>query len=225
MTRSREGRGRASVRGLAVAIACLAVLAAAPPARAQGQAALAPPHSDYGVDFDADGQFNVLRIDVSLTVTVAGWFYVLVDLYDNSGMVWITSGANSAILAIGPGVIAVDLAGLDIRTSMFNGPYVAQIAVYDDMFTLDDFGVHLTQAYAWTDFEQPGLTFAPPHADSAFDTDGDILYDVLRVSWSVDVLEAGEYDFSFDLYDIFFAWIDSAFVRVKIGRASCRERV
>jgi len=217
MARSRVGRGRFSLRGLAVVIACAALLAAAvPSARAQGQAALAPPHSDYGVDFDGDGGFNVLRINVSLSVTIGGWFFVAVDLYDGTGMNYITGSYWEGTLLAGPAVVRVDLPGLDIRNAGIDGPYQASIAVYDDFFNLDDAGIHITQAYMWAAFEMPGLLFSPPHADAGVDTDADMLFDVLRVTWSVNVLEAGTYDFSVDLY-AGFTYFDSTWVSLPLA--------
>lgn len=204
--------GSRVVRGFAGATALVLVLVlAAPIVRAQSQAALNPPHSDAGVDTDADSLFNTLRVNVNVMVTTAGLFTAFVDLYDNSGVVLITGNAAFANLGLGPGIVPVDLPGMDIYTSGFDGPYQVSILLYDDTFNLDDFGGYTTGLYLFTDFDPPGALFAPPHTDAGIDTDGDLLYNALRINATVDVSQAGTYNIDGYAYDSSFNFISAAF--------------
>ncbi len=209
MTVSRADRRL--VRGLAFVIAVLmTVVAGSPLALAQSQGNLTPPHTDQGIDTDAppDGLFNYLRVSVNFDATVAGDFVVAVDLYDNSGTFGITN-AFAFVTASGPATVDVDLDGVAIRSSGFDGPYQANLYLFDDAFNLDDFGVYMTQAYFATDFQTPPMAFAPPHSDQGIDTDGDMLFNYLRVTASVNVQNAGVFDFYVDLYDQFFNYLGS----------------
>jgi len=205
------------MRGLAAATAFVLVLVlAAPLVRAQSQAALNPPHSDSGLDTDADLLFNILQVSVSLTVTTAGSFDIFVDLYDNSGVFYITTGYAPASLPLGPATVPVSLPGSAIYSSGFDGPYTADIYVYDDTFNLDDNGIHMTQFYPFTAFQPPGAVFAPPHSDQGIDTDGDLLFNILRVNATIDVAQAGDYDLDAVVRDSFFNFIASTFNQVTL---------
>lgn len=186
MVDSRYGR----VASVSAVLAALLTLSAAVPAAAQGQAAFAPPHSDYGLDTDGDMLFNFLMVDVSISVTVDGFFLVAADLYDITGTTYITGNAVSGFMTTPGGVMTVDLDGISIRSSGFNGPYLLQLLIFDDMFNLDDIGTHTTAAYLATDFDPVPATFAPPHSDAGVDTDGDMLFNYLRVSVVVDTIQA-----------------------------------
>ncbi|MFQ5885535.1 MAG: hypothetical protein ACE5IO_10605, partial [Thermoplasmata archaeon] len=49
---------------------------------------LNPPHSDFAIDtsMPPNGLYDQLIVNVSIDVTVAGMFFVVGDLYDNSGL-------------------------------------------------------------------------------------------------------------------------------------------
>ena len=198
------------MRGLATAIAFVLVLVLAAPLVSASQASLVPPHADMGVDTDGDALFNFLRIDVNLDVTTAGGFLVNVELWDGTYTTLITSAGAFPFLPLGPATLSIDFQGPVIRFSGINGPYNADIYVYDDTFLLDDFGTHVTNPYLATEFDPFGASFAPPHSDIAIDTDADTLFNTLRVGAVVDVVDAGVYTVNADLYDPFFGFIVSA---------------
>jgi len=192
----------ANARGFVAVVGALLVLVlAAPLARAQGDALLNPPHSDNGWDTDGDTFFNFLQVNVELTVSIAGDFYVFVDLYDGTGITYITGDGTFIFLPVGPASLTLNLIGLDIYNSGIDGPYNADIYVYDDVFNLDDFGTHPTGSYLYTDFQGPGALFAPPHSDNGADTDADLLFNFLQVNAAVAVTAAGVYDVFVDLWD------------------------
>jgi len=188
----------------------LVLVLAAPIVSALSQAALVPPHADAGIDINANTLFEVLRMYIEVDVTIAGDFFVFADLYDNSGFFYITSGSAFVNLPLGPTTVIADIPGQDIFNSGFDGPYVVNLQVYDDVFNLDDSGVHMTGVYLFTDFEPPEAVFAPPHSDTTVDTDADLLYDFLRVNAMVDVTTAASFTVDANAFDMFFGYIASA---------------
>jgi hypothetical protein len=165
---------------------------------------LNPPHSDYAVDtsLPPNGLYESLIINVSVDVTVAGMFFIMVDLYDNSGSFWIDGQFNMFNLPLGPQNVSFTFPGFTIRSSGYDGPYQASIMMLDDMFMLLDNGVHMTGAYLATDFEFPPGSFNPPHSDQGLDTDNDTLYDYLIISADITANASDTYSISCDLWDV-----------------------
>jgi len=174
-------------------------------------ALLNPPHSDSGVDtdFPPNGLFNELWINVGVANTVDGWYEISVDLYDPSGLNFITSGSNYTYLTAGPQVVTVSLYGRDIYMSGFDGSYEADIYLYDDMMNQLDYGIYMTSSYLHTDFDGPGAAFNPPHYDYGIDDDvpPNGLYDQLVIAVNVSVNQAGIYNVGAGLYDQFMNYI------------------
>src|SRR5438034_2743517 len=173
-----------------------------PAALAQSQGQFAPPHSDAGVDTNGNGLFDFLELTINISVTVPGYFYVLASLYDGSNTSLITSGSQFLFLG-GPSSVIIDLFGPDIRSMGIDGPYLANLYLYDDARNLDDFNQHVTGAYLATQFDASPLSFWPPHSDTGVDIDGDGLFEFLQVNASVNVTEAGTYNIQGGLYDPF----------------------
>jgi len=193
-----DGLRSRAIRGLVAAVVLILVTTlGAPPVRAQSQAALTPPHADTALDYDGNALYDVLQVDVALDVTVAGSFTILIDLYD-AGSNFVTNGFWFDTLPLGPTAVPVPLYGVDISQAGFDGPYTANISVYDDALNLDDFGTHMTSTYLSTDFEPAApsaATFNPPHSDTGVDTDGDALFNYLRVNAVVDVTTPDTFTF------------------------------
>lgn len=207
LRRSSRAR-RLAARSFPLAIGfALIVSLILPMALAQSQGQFAPPHSDAGVDTDGNGLFDLLELTINISVTVPGNFYLSVNLFDGSNTSFITSDFLFLSLS-GPSSVVVDLYGPDIRRSGFDGPYLANLYLYDDGFSLDDYDQHTTAAYLATDFDDIPLRFYPPHTDSGVDTDGNGLFDWLRVNAVVNVSETGTYILQGDLRDSFGFGID-----------------
>jgi len=174
-------------------------------------ALLNPPHSDSGVDtdFPPNGLFNELVINVGVANTVDAWYEIGVALYDSSGFFYITSGYNYTFLTAGTQVVSVALTGRDIFYGGFDGPYEADIYLYDDMMNLLDSSIYMTSPYLHTDFDGPGATFNPPYYDYGIDTDvpPNGLYDELVIAVNVSVTQAGTYTVGGELYDRFMTYI------------------
>jgi hypothetical protein len=165
---------------------------------------LNPPHSDYGLDasFPPNGLYEWLMINVSVDVTAAGMFFVMVDLYDNTGSFWIDGQFNMVNLALGPQNVTFAFTGFTIRSSGYDGPYEVDIMLLDDMFMLLDTGVHMTGPYLATDFDTAPGSFKSPHSDRGLDTNNDTLYDFLIISANITTNASDSYSISCDLFDV-----------------------
>jgi len=168
-------------------------------------ATLDPPHADLGVDTDLppNGLYDVLEVDVSVLVNTPGFFELDLILWDATQSSTITFGYFYGPLDPGSTSVPVGLSGIDIYQSGINGPYLAEIFLYDDAFALLDSGTHSTAAYGFMEFDGPGAILNPPHADAGEDTDAppNGLYDALRIDVSVLVGEPGMYFIDLVLLD------------------------
>ena len=163
---------------------------------------LGPPHSDYGLDTNANTLFNYLVVDVVVNVSDAGFYEVDGYLYDGTGMVYIDYDYNYIYLDVGLQTVELRFAGYRIYLSGFDGPYMAYLSLFDEDWNWLGDDIHMTQAYLFTDFEQnPPAEFFPPHSDYGLDTDGDTLFDYLVVDVVVNVTDAGFYEVDGDLLD------------------------
>jgi len=171
-------------------------------------AVLDPPHVDRGVDTDVppNGRYDLLQIDVYIIVSVAGFYTVDVNLFDGTQTSFITFGSGSGFFPTGQNVLAVTLPAADIYRSAIDGPYAAELTLYDGLFNQLDNGTHVTAAYNATDFEPPAALFNPPHSDFGLDTDvpPDGTYDFLAIDTQVMVNKPGTFTVDAQLLDAAF---------------------
>ncbi|MFQ6107852.1 MAG: hypothetical protein ACE5QF_09775, partial [Thermoplasmata archaeon] len=180
-----------------------AVLAFVPSVAAQSMAQLEPPYSDYGLDTDLppDGLFDFLVVNVSVNVTQPGEFYLLADLYDSTGSVFVTSTFNMTVLDVGVHLVQAWFTGYAIRSSGIDGPYLIDIALFNDIFMMIDSDTYLTGPYLAQDFQASPAKLLPPHYDYGLDTDSDVLFNFLVIDVGVNVSKAGSYDIEAALFD------------------------
>src|SRR5207249_1337430 len=212
---SHEARLASQSLPLAIALAVLVSLIL-PTALAQSQGQFAPPHSDVGVDTNGNGLFEFLELTINISVTVPGYFFVVAFLYDGSNTTSITSGSQYLFLG-GPTSVIIDLFGPDIRSVGIDGPYIANLYLYDDLFNVDDYDQHFTAPYLATQFDMSPLSFSPPHSDAGVDIDGDGLFEFLQVNASVNVTDAGTYNIQGGLFDPFGGPISFVGVTVSLS--------
>lgn len=155
-------------------------------------AAFAPPHADEGVDTDADGLFDFLRVDVTVNVSDAGTYRMDADLVDSS-FSSITSESITFSATPGLTVIGVDFLGWSIYANGVDGPYQVYLFLFDPAFGFLGSDLHSTDSYGFVEFEVPPISFSPPHADAGVDTDEDGLFNLLRIDVQLDVVQAGTY--------------------------------
>jgi len=162
------------------AVLLASVALAARPVAAQGEGRFSPPHSDSGIDEDGDGAYDVLRLSVRVSVTVPGPFEILAFLRDGTN----TSDINYQWLRrtlTGTVTIVVDFPGHVIRAAGIDGPYVVELLLRDEWYSNDDWEAHVTGPFAASDFDGPSIVPSGPFTDFGVDTDGDGLWNLLRV--------------------------------------------
>src|SRR3990170_632098 len=162
------------------AVLLASVALAARPVAAQGEGRFSPPHSDSGIDEDGDGAYDVLRLSVRVTVTVPGPFEVHAFLRDGTNtsdldFKWIRRTLS------GTSTVVLDFPGHVIRASGTDGPYVIDLALMDEWYNYDDWEAHVTGTYAASAFDAPSVLPSGPITDFGVDTDGDGLWNLLRV--------------------------------------------
>jgi len=158
-----------------------------------------PPHTDYGLDIDSDGQYEFLAVDVAIYIANAGDYAIqgyLMDGFWNT----IEWDANTTFLEVGIQAVELKFSGIAINNLGIDGPYIVNLYLYGDYVGFTDSDTHVTAAYNFTDF-QSGSHFEPPHADYGLDTDSDGLYNYLVADVVVNVSVAGNYMVQAYLYD------------------------
>ena len=193
-------RTRSLVLAIIAVVAISSLIVLTPAARASS-GVLSPPHTDAGSDTDGNGLFEYLVISVHVSVTTPGGFIVMIQLYNGAGTTFIVQGNKIVNLQTGTNVVDVRLSGPAIWRSGFDGPYQAQIVLFNNTFAFMGFGLHTTAAYLAIGFEPVPARFSPPHSDRGVDTDGDGRFDYLAVDASVSVARAGTYTVSGVLRD------------------------
>ena len=154
-----------------------------------------PPHEDVGLDPNGIGEFEILYVNASVNVRVAGWYYIEGQLHTASES-YFSYDAGSAYLAAGSGIVSLRFYGYQIREYGVDGPYHAHMTLYDGWDIEQDTDIHYTAAYAATEFMLPPGQFGTTHADGVVDTDADGLFDTLFINATV----VANYDWSFRVY-------------------------
>jgi len=167
------------------------------PVSAQDEAAsLTGTIYDAGVDIDDDGIYDSLDIGVEVNVTAAGTFKIEVSgLLDPSSNLIAVSNQNSTSLDAGVQVVYVSLDGAGIYESWLIPINVSSITLYDESDnSLDSLSsIPLPGSYHFSNFGLLPATLTGNISDEGVDTDGDDLYDYLRIGVEVNVTTAGTY--------------------------------
>jgi hypothetical protein len=126
-------------------------------------ASFAPPHSDTGEDRDSppDGLFNVLRVDVRMTVNDSGVYLVSGTLWDAARTTAIEIDSKLASFPAGTITVPLFYPGVAIRTSGIDGPYAVDLVLQGRSgpfpLTLDR-ETYNTSAYRALDFQPSNAT-------------------------------------------------------------------
>ncbi len=171
-------------------------------------ASLAPPFSDRGLDNDGDGVYDYLVVDLKINVSKAGKYYIGGSLYGGSttyasgGYTYTGYGTyigwawQEVYLSSGEQTIPLYFDGSAIKRSAVNGPYSANVYIYNESYSSYDWGDHTTATYTYSQFGKVASGFSTGHSDSGADTDGDGLYDYLDVTVNLNIATAGNYSVS-----------------------------
>lgn len=197
---------------------------AAPAARdsVASWASLTGGYGDSTADTDGDGSYDTLTISAGVTVTTEASYNLVMTLTDGAGTDIATA---SSVETLTPGAHTVNLPfdGQTIRQAGFDGPYhverVELRAPTEFREVLTDAGddVHDTAGYRATDFDRPAAIFTGGVNDTATDTNGDGLYDELRITADLDVQPAGTYTVTGELEDTTLGLVASTSTAIGTG--------
>jgi hypothetical protein len=181
------------------------------------------------VDTNGNGLYDVFRLNLSLNVLTAGHFEVTGILVDTNGNP--IASASYATLRDGtgplsPGIQTIPLifSGAAIRTRGVNGPYkLTNVLVQDQNISSLQVdlaqNVYTTSAYQANQFEGDLLTLGN-NSETPIDTNGNSLYDILRITLNINVLNPGTYQLNGRLIDPNgdeIAWGSASFIASSSG--------
>ena len=148
--------------------------------------------SDTGIDSDADGLYDLLRINVGLDVHEAGTYTIIGELESSEA---IAVASKTASLSTGSQSVDLDFDGQLIFQHRKDGPYhLRKLRVEDALRNQVDFiyDAYTTAAYTYSQFQHSGTVInATSYSDQGLDVDGDGYYDYLRVEFQVDADQEG----------------------------------
>jgi hypothetical protein len=152
------------------------------------QAEFTDNYFDYGTDLDGDSQYDYLTLDVQLSVTVAGNVIVIGGLESGESTIWAEA---TSFLDTGTHWMTLSFVGQNIYQQREDGPYSISLRIdledwLDTELVAD---TYITSAYSYNDFEHPSVVLTGNYTDMGVDTDGDSLYDFLRINVGLDVQE------------------------------------
>lgn len=159
--------------------------------------------ADNGLDTNGDGRYEKLLIDVGLDVVTGGSYILIGGLYDGAGAK-IANATTEAVLTAGAGTMQLRFEGPEIYLHGVDGPYyLKHTKLYGENGSLVwlDGDAWTTAAYAYTSFNRGLVELTGEYSDSGLDTNGDGLYEQLRLTVGIIVANAGNYGMSARLLD------------------------
>jgi len=151
---------------------------------------------DEGIDADGDFKYDYLLVSAEINITEAGNYAVqLESLVDNFGNYLYNYQSTSGVFEVGLHWVNVTIYGPSIYAEHFNPEYIGRMNLVrtQDWYALDTLmNVPLSKQYYYADFESHA-TLTGNISDVGVDSDGDGLFDYLRVGVEISVTEAGTY--------------------------------
>ncbi len=154
-------------------------------------------------DLDADEYYDNLMVELGVNVIKPGKFTAVGSLYDSTGKV-IQANNVTVDMVAGSNTMQIRFSGKLIRKNGIDGPFTVK-----DLILLNENGdreakdskEYSTNAYSFKAFERKDILLGKTNADQGVDTNSNSLYDYLRVTLGVDVLQSGTYEFNAHLLD------------------------
>jgi hypothetical protein len=182
--------------------------------------------AEYGVDLNGNGQYDQLVLEVEVTATRPGEYWLLGDLSLDASQPQtqlqssftlgtggvIANALTATYLAEGTQVVKLVFGGPSISLKRVNGPYMLSGLWITDVkepgpedFINNSLGyredVYTTAAYQATDFETYGAMLSGDYSYQGLDSNGDGRPDGLEVRTGISVYQAGSYTVEGNLYD------------------------
>lgn len=160
--------------------------------------------SDHGEDYNADGLYDALAVNVGVHAHESGTYTVIGSLHDMSGE-FIATTQTEIYFSQGSQSVTLYFDGSVIRNHGVNGPYrlFALELVQNDSNSIDSvIDPYQTNSYAYTDFQSSTQITADTFTDYGLDFNQNGLYDVLVVEADVFIPYTDYYSFNARLVDI-----------------------
>lgn len=166
------------------------------------------PFSDQGLDTNGNGLYDLLRVDFGADVAQAG-SYLLTGVLRSAASSSAVFTDSSVTLPAGAASLRLDFPGPEIESLGLDGPYTVDVLVRDPA-TLEELDSvrlpQVTAAYLASQFDGFGDSNLPivltgNSTDTGIDTDGNGLYDLLRVDLEVALARSDVYEWSARLVD------------------------
>ena len=169
-----------------------------PKAHSSDEATFTGVTSDRGVDTDSDGKYDFLEVTVQINVTTPGTYRIESFGLENASKstLWMWT-SNESYLDEGIHNLTLSFYGSTIYANRFNPTNVTCIDLYRcegyDCYYLDSiYDVPLIGEYNYTDFNCLAYLTGLVH-DEGVNTDGDELFDYLKIGVEVNVTKANNY--------------------------------
>jgi hypothetical protein len=170
-----------------------------------GSVSIGAKFDEQVVDADHDGLIDQLVLTTTINVPIPGQYMVNVRLEDPSGALVQSTGTGEISLVAGSQPLSLVLDGKYIYQSGRWGPYSPVVTVVyfgeKSKIVLQDARLEQTQSYDYVQFQHERIAVDPRSLSSkGVDTNGDGLYDELRITGIVTVEDPGVYAINSGLY-------------------------
>jgi len=157
---------------------------------------------DAGVDTNGNGLYEFLAITAPVTVFVAGEYALHVTLETALGQT--LQGHGTASLPVGSTTVSAQISAEDITNINEDAPYTitqAELVLWSESGAMPtdlvQDGSQPTQAWLVASFEHPAIQLTGVNSDAGIDSNGNGLFDQLRVDLGVLVTDTRVY-----IYDV-----------------------
>jgi pimeloyl-ACP methyl ester carboxylesterase len=160
-------------------------------------------YSHHGVDSDGNGLYEALEVTADVSIMHAGTYQVAAEVTDSSGNTLANAG-RTVSLGAGAGSVTLSFDGMLLGAPTWSGDLIlTNLSLVHTGGAVADFKAPATtmSGYAPGQFVVQPLQVGPGIADTAVDTNGNGLYDELRITIPVTASLSGTYDFNARLMD------------------------
>jgi len=162
-------------------------------------------YRDYGVNMDGDRFYDYLAIDAEIDITAEAIYRVVGVLTDARGAR--REASFKGKLSPGRNIVTLKFDGEAIFRNSVDGPYrLSEIHLAEEednsLLPVDSrTDVYQTGAYKASDFQHPAILLTGKGSANGVDTNGNGLFDLLKVGVEVNLASAGSYTWSARLTD------------------------